>query len=480
MRGSVRRAATMGTLPFPSLQVPHPDTLLLAALRIAPRRYRMPSLPADAAAAKAEGIDSALAFAIEHARLAREAGSPAPLEVRDLFISALAGLIRQALAPQGGDPAFQALVLRARADEVEEHVRLSAHAAADRRAVRAAVDAIAHPGKLRGVAAGSRRDALSQLHHLASSADWTQVRRVTSALLEQASAGQDSLRAQLQAIVASPALARLERGDALLQGDTVQRYQALCAQRGPLAGSDAAAAQGRAAAQAGGVAEDSTVDAFGAVAGLLTRYAGGSDSYRVVRSLRTPRGFPGLADKAKDEWDAAIVRSTGAGGADIVLLAEVKAAPAAATPDFSRLLRGLQRLAQASDDMDYAFVSADGEVRVPGAALRRLQPRGATLPPHVIYCCSAPAEAQVQVLSAASKAVLLAEPASVAFAQQLAPGSAPREADLLPVWEALTTAPRLRSALHQYDTARVVREAMLHPDDLLAAVSRALANARAS
>jgi hypothetical protein len=38
------------------------------------------------------------------------------------------------------------------------------------------------------------------------------------------------------------------------------------------------------------------------------------------------------------------------------------------------------------------------------------------------------------------------------------------------VWEDLATAPRLRSALHQYDTARAVREAMVHPRDLLAAV----------
>ncbi|RYG20931.1 MAG: DUF2207 domain-containing protein, partial [Burkholderiales bacterium] len=62
--------------------------------------------------------------------------------------------------------------------------------------------------------------------------------------------------------------------------------------------------------------------------------------HRVVRSLRTPRGFPGAVGKAKDEWDAAIVREQG-GDADIVLLAEVKAAPAAATPDFTRLARGL-------------------------------------------------------------------------------------------------------------------------------------------
>jgi len=79
------------------------------------------------------------------------------------------------------------------------------------------------------------------------------------------------------------------------------------------------------------------------------------------------------------------------------------------------------------------------------------------------------------VLSAATKAVLLAEPASLAFAQQVARGeAAPPHAALAPAWHALFTAPRLRAALHQYETAAKARAAMLHPDDLLPAVDRSL------
>jgi hypothetical protein len=96
------------------------------------------------------------------------------------------------------------------------------------------------------------------------------------------------------------------------------------------------------------------------------------------------------------------------------------------------------------------------------------------LPPHVIYCCSAPPEALPQPLGAATKAVLLAEPASLAFAQQLARGEAPSHAALDPVWHALATAPRLQAALHQYETAQKARAAMLHPDDLLASVAQCL------
>jgi hypothetical protein len=42
------------------------------------------------------------------------------------------------------------------------------------------------------------------------------------------------------------------------------------------------------------------------------------------------------------------------------------------------------------------------------------------------------------------------------------------------VWEALGSAPHLRAALHQAQTARLARAAMLHPDDLVEAVHAAL------
>lgn len=352
------------------------DALLLAALRAAPRRHRLPPLPDGIEAASASNPETALAFAIEGARRARHRRTPPPAGLQDLFTRSLAALIRASLAAEGGAPAFQALVLRTRDAGVHEYVRLARQAPGDRRAVRAATDAFAHPGKLRAMAAGPLRDA------------------------------------------------------------------------------------------------QATVQAFRAIALLLERSGGHAGGIHVVRGLRTPRGFPGEADKAKEEWDAAIVRGDSAGGAaDILLLAEVKASPAAATPDFSRLHRGLLRLAHASAGRSYAFPSADGDVHVSGESLRRLQPAGRALPAHVIYCCPSPAEVQPQLLSAASKAVLQAEPASLAFAGLLARGASPPDAMLAPVWEALTTSPGLRSALHQDETSRRVREAMLHPDDLLAAVA---------
>jgi hypothetical protein len=249
----------------------------------------------------------------------------------------------------------------------------------------------------------------------------------------------------------------------------VRRYLALCRQGGPLAGSDAAAAQGRASARLGEQAEAETVQVFGRVAGLLDQVAGAA-RHRVVPGLRIPRGFPGATGQGKEEWDVAIVR--GEPLAQLVLLAEVKAAPAAATPDFPRLLRGLHRLAHADAAGSHVFPSADGEVRILGASLQQLRPPGHALPAQAIYCCTAPVESAPPFLSAASKAVLLAEAATLVFAQHLVAGRAPSHAELAPVWEALTTAPRLHSALHQYQTAQTVRAAMLRPHDLLEAVAR--------
>jgi hypothetical protein len=447
-----------------------PDALA-AALSAAPRRYRMPPLPADAAAAASHGVDTALAFAIEAARTGQLHGLPVPGEVRELFIHGLAQLIRAALAPQAGDPAFRALVLQAQDDQVAEYVRLGSRRAADERAVRAAVDAIAHPGKLRAAPAGPLRDALERLHHLTAAQAWLELGLAVRQTLDLPDAGEASVREALRALQAHPSLESLRRMEALHDHAAVQRYRALGAQQGPAAGSAAAAAQGRWATRAGENAERATAQALRAIARWLN--SGAADvaaGYRILRSLRTPPGFPGDAGKAKDEWDAAIVHAPGAQDpVAIVLLAEVKASAAAATSDASRLYRGLLRLAHARQEASYRFPTADGPVHIGGASLRALRPHGRALPPQVIYCCTGPADAQPQVLSAASKATLLAEPASLAFAHQLTRGASPSDDALAPVWDALTTAPRLRSALHQWDTARAMREAMLHPEDLLLA-----------
>ncbi|HEY1231364.1 MAG TPA: hypothetical protein VGF26_29025, partial [Ramlibacter sp.] len=73
-----------------------------------------------------------------------------------------------------------------------------------------------------------------------------------------------------------------------------------------------------------------------------------------------------------------------------------------------------------------------------------------------------PADQVPPALSVASKAMLLAEPGTLAFARDRHPPL------LEPVWDALRTERRLRATLNQHDNARLACEAMLHPHDLLA------------
>jgi hypothetical protein len=447
-------------------------TLLFSALRQAPRPYRMPPLPADADAARWAGVDATLAFALESARVAHEGGHAPPLDTRPLFLGALAAAIRAAMRTDGGDPTLQARVLRARDPDVEEHAALQARAGADARAVRAAVAALAHPAKLSRMAPSAARDALTPLHLLAEAGDWEALYRAAGSLPVQPPQGEPDLRNALGTLQGLEALQRLRRGAALQPRQSVQRYRALCGQGAPLAGSDAAVATGRAAARLGAEAEAATLHAFGEVAALLNQQPRAPGAWQALHGLRTPGGFPGAVHGSKDEWDVALVRAEPATDAvDIVLLAEVKASAAAATTDLPRLRRGLQRLAQAQAKGRYAFACAAGEVRISAASLRALQPPQQGLPPQAIYCCTAPADTAPKWLAVAAKAMLLAEPASLAFACALAHGKEPDTEVLAPVWASLTRAPQLRTALGQYALARSAREAMRRPQDLLSAVT---------
>jgi len=451
----------------------HAQQLLLAAVRAAPRPYRMPPLPEHVDQSLAGGPQLTLAFVLDAVRAAVQAGQPAPAPLQDVFTRALAQRIEAALQPATGDPSFQALVLRRSHAEVDEYVRLRAHAAADRRRMRTTVDAIAHPGKLHGLAEGEVRDRLARLHELASASDWPRLRQAVLDALAPGPATAPMLQAPLQPLLDVAALDRLVRAGELEEDEAVRRYRALCSARGPLAGSPEAARMGRSAARTGHGAEQRTLEVFARMAALLEQHAGDRRRYRAVGRLRVPAGFPGDGGKAKDEWDAAILANEeGSDGAEVLLLAEVKAAPAAATTDYWRLLRGLQRLAQAEPGRVHEFASATGPVRLGTDSLRRLLPPGDALPPQVIYCCPAGTFPPTPVLGPAADAVLLSEEASLQFAVECTQGRRPSEALLLPVWDALPREPRLRSALHQYRTASLAREAMLDPDDLLAALQQ--------
>ena len=416
---------------------------LLDVIRRAPRRYRMPALPRNAAAAEGAGAEVAIAFAIEALRR----GQAEP-EFEKLFVRSLAALIARASDGSTGDPSFQALVLADQERVVAEYLELAATEGADKRRVRAAIDAFAHPGKWRG---RSMPEGFVRLHASSLSGDWPAVRSAAQALAVT------EWSAQGEALLADAALSRLERAASVRNDPAVQRYLALAAARGPLAASEEAAEQGRAAARAGATVEEQTVRAVQKLA---------SGSHRVARGLRPRSGLARATHGAKDEWDVALLRIVeGSDSYDLVLLAEAKASPSSAVSDWPRLRRGLERLAQVPSGVDPVFGGDEGEVRVRGDSLRAFAPPECGLPPRVIYCCTA-AEARAPLLSAPARAMLLQQPESLVYAGALVRGEPVDPGELAPLWEALSHNPSLRPVLEQYETARSAREVMLHPDDL--------------
>src|SRR5690606_15928489 len=128
---------------------------------------------------------------------------------------------------------------------VREFASLSAHSDQDRRTVRTTVDAIAHPGKLQQYRPGRQRQALAQLHALASSASWSELVDNARRLLSMPGvSNESSLERGLKRLLDTPALGRLQHLEALESDEQVRQYQSLWDRHGPRSGSPAAAAQG--------------------------------------------------------------------------------------------------------------------------------------------------------------------------------------------------------------------------------------------
>jgi hypothetical protein len=436
------------------------ETWLDALLRHAPRRFGMPPLPDDEQDAATLGPAAALAWAMEQARRALAGGqAPAPAW-GELFVRSLASLVNTALQDSDGNLAFQARLLQAQSAPVEEYVRLVATAHADRREVRSAVNAMAHPDRLRHQPAQSLQATLLRLHDAVQAGHWTLLdQRLDDPALPPALRENARLR---------EALARLARVELLVRHEDVQRLATLRARQTPAA-APTSASRGRST-------EAAAAQAFAAVAACMNRYLdGGEPRYRALARLLLPTSFPGEPERSKNEWDIALVRDAASvEGAQLLLLAEAKAAPEAAVADLPTLLRGLQRFGQAREDLSYPLPCEGGAVRLAGRALQRLQPADRTLPSRVVYVTDAHAVNAPPWLDAAARGLLLAQPQVVAFALGSRQGPDPDPAPLHALWTAMTRDGRLRSVLHQYDSARRVREALLHVDDLQAASALAL------
>lgn len=456
--------------------MPQPPSLSLldAVLRRTARRYRVPAVSKIAV----EGAPpaTALAVAIEQARLSLETGAPPPA-IEQAFLDALARLIRDAMRESDGDPVFQAMLLRHRLAPVREYASLAARAAQDRREVIAAANAIAHPARIERMPAGAAREAMAALQAAAASESWTALPEAARRLLSLPADSQPAAASTvLDRLLASPALAHLQRLDILAADADVRRYRALWERQGPRPGSATALAEGNASRLRGDAVEAQALQALEALARRLND-ADGPDSYQAVSSMRVPPSLPANAERAKSEWDAALLRKTEDANAppawDLCLLLEAKASADAAATDFPRLLRGLRLLAHADPHTDYAFSTRQGRIPLRGASLRALPADGPGLDTRVLYFCDGPADAIPRLLSAASRMQLLSAQPSLDYAGCLAQGLDAAPETLEPVWRLLLESAQWTGVLQQYPTLCQARELMVHPDDLMAAIEGA-------
>ncbi len=459
------------------MPLPPPHALLGATLRRAARRYRVPAIsriPVDDAMPA-----TALAVAIEQARLSLVAGTAPPPALKQAFLDALARLIRDALRESDGDPVFQAMLLRHRLAPVREYASLSAAAAQDRREIIGAVNAIAHPAKLERMPAGPARDAMAALQAAAASESWAalpEAARLLSSAPADAQSNGAPASAALGRLLDNPALQRLQRLDVLSADADVRRYRALWDQQGPRPGSATAYAQGNASRQRGAAVEALALQALEALARRLNEAQDAQDAalYRAVSSMRVPPSIPANAERAKSEWDGALLRRAAGDDAapawDLCLLLEAKASADAVATDFPRLQRGLRLLAHAEPGVRYAFSTRQGVCSLRGESLRALPADGPELETIVLYFCDGPAEAIPRLLSAASRMQLLSAQPSLEFAGRLAQGLDAAAQTLEPVWHLLLESAQWSGVLQQYPTLCQARELMVHPDDLMAAI----------
>ncbi|WP_442593021.1 3-deoxy-D-arabino-heptulosonate 7-phosphate synthase [Parapusillimonas sp. JC17] len=459
-------------------RAPPGSTLIDETLRIVDRRYRLPPFVDALAGPDSDpgpGSDpqTVLALVIEQARRAEERGNLPDVALEMRFTGALARLIHNAMKKDGGDPAFQAMVLRHRVVQVREYASLSAHADRDRRAVKAIVNRIAHPAKQQRAATEQLRKAMGRLHALAAAASWPELHAEALHLLAAPKTmSEPAFESGLTELVGHPALEHLQRLGILASDESVRRYQELWNRQGPRSGSATAIAQGAVSQRRGAAVEASAARAFEAWARRLNEAEGERAAYRVVTSMRVPASIPGASGRAKTEWDVVLLHRAGADAPqwDICLLAEAKASVDAAATDLPRLLRGLRLLAGADGSAVYSFQTQQGTVHIRGASLAKLHTDKSSLASAVLYCCDVPAEESPRLLSAASRMQLLSARASLDFAGALADGHRADSRALALLWDDLMKAPEWKGVLQQYATLRQVRQLMVHTDDLLAAI----------
>ncbi|HLT98497.1 MAG TPA: 3-deoxy-D-arabino-heptulosonate 7-phosphate synthase [Burkholderiaceae bacterium] len=475
-----------GSRNVTGLSVSEGEHLLAKILSEVPRRYRLDDLP-EVSDGNGDPLHCAnqLAVVMEHARRALAEGQQPGPQLKQRFLHCLETLLRDAMQPEGGDPTFQALVLRHQSEVVQEYVALAVQQAQDTRRLHALLNAFAHPAKLARMPVSEPRKRLEALQEHAAQARWSQTASLVSELLSKTEDGfwgelDPAVHTGLHRMQQDASLLRLQRLEVLTREPEVQRYQALWERQGPPANSHAAAQNGAEGRLRGNNVETLTKEALQALADFLNARVEGSP-YRVVTAMYVPAALAAHQEGGKTEWDAVLLRRVaeadpheGAESAltddaalwEVSLLVEAKASPDSVATDFPRLLRGLKVLAQADEHRNYPFKAREGIFLLRGAQLARLPTEVETLDNMVLYTSDAPADRNPRLLSAAARMQLMSSPEGIAYATAVSGGGTGDAHGLDALWTQLLHAPQWTPILQQYHTISQARALMVHVDDL--------------
>jgi len=434
------------------------------------RRYAIPDRP-QREGPWADHPASRIAVALDTLDRAVLSADVVSRDVRESFVEALDGLIREALHPITGDGAFQALVLRRQSEIVQEYAALLPGVKDDLRTLTTVVNRHAHPEKLARMPAGEARASLDRLQRALVEQAWERFRAEFLVAIERDYG--TSLSADLQAVIDGPALQRLQRFATLSTRDSVRQYLALQQGQGPRAGSEHAFAQGVMSKRRGVRVEERAATVLQEWADRLNALPFKEHTYRVVTSVYADTQLPGRVEHAKGEWDAMLLSRSDTESSvwNVMLIVEVKAAVDAASGDLPRLIRGLHVLASAIKTECYTFSTAQGPVQISGESLSQLPTQMDRLQQQVLYCSDANADEPTRLLSHASRMQLLSLEPSVLYATRLSTGDDTNRQYLYDVWDHLLQPTSGQVLRQQYQWMFGARGLMVHIDDLRAAAA---------
>lgn len=455
--------------------------LLAQILQTVERPYALAPLP-NPPLNQTFSAQNKLAYCLEQVRLALQAGQTPSAALKQVFITALAQLIRTALAPERGDYGYLAQILKHHSLSVQAYVEKLATAKHDQRIVQRHINAFAHPAKLQTDKTLSSLAQRKFWYAAATAEHWAVLDlSIKKWLIHPSSHNNECLRHALQNLIELPELQRLCAVEQLTSTQDVQQYLRYRQQDGPTTGSPEAIAQGKQAQARGAIVEQQAQAILTELAQQLSQTE--QDDYLAISAVHFPAHLIAGSQHAKTEWDVLLLKTAPIIGNqtvwDVCLVVEAKANPDAASTDLRRLLRGLALLNDLPPHSAVNFACDQGTITLSSNSLLDLSSAQRCLQQKILYCCPAsdtePLHRPSSALHAASRTQLLNASAALNYAYAVQQGLEPEPQTLIPVWEELLHSSSWNAVLQQYAHQQQAGELLVTTRDLAAACQQVIA-----